>query len=98
MQSPDQDFRCVSLPQTYIFVFSEVLDRFMGLNDLMSEIKQDPASFIGDEPTETKVLKHVLSLVEDRISEVKNQAVKWYGPHLPCLVLGTYNFYVFLCI
>ncbi|KAG2142690.1 armadillo-type protein [Suillus cothurnatus] len=53
--------------------------RFMGLNDLMSEIKQDPASFIGDEPTETKVLKQVLSLVEDRISEVKNQAVKCLG-------------------
>jgi cullin-associated NEDD8-dissociated protein 1 len=51
----------------------------MGLNDLMSEIKQDPSSFIGDEPTETKVLKQVLSLVEDRISEVKNQAVKWYA-------------------
>ncbi|OAX40483.1 TIP120-domain-containing protein [Rhizopogon vinicolor AM-OR11-026] len=53
--------------------------RFMGLNDLMNEIKQDPASFIGDEPTETKVLKQVLSLVEDRISEVKNQAVKCLG-------------------
>ncbi|KAG2745509.1 TIP120-domain-containing protein [Suillus brevipes Sb2] len=53
--------------------------RFMGLNDLMSEIKQDPASLIGDEPTETKVLKQVLSLVEDRISEVKNQAVKCLG-------------------
>lgn len=51
----------------------------MGLNDLMSEIKQDPNSFIGDESTETKVLKQVLSLVEDRISEVKNQAVKWYA-------------------
>jgi cullin-associated NEDD8-dissociated protein 1 len=67
----------VRLPKTYILVFSEVLDRFMGLNDLMSEIKQDPTSLIGDEPTETKVLKQVLSLVEDRISEVKNQAVKW---------------------
>lgn len=78
MQSPDQDFRCVRLPKTYMF--AEVLDRFMGLNDLMSEIKQDPASLIGDEPTETKVLKQVLSLVEDRISEVKNQAVKWYAP------------------
>lgn len=78
MQSPDQDFRCVRLPKTYMF--AEVLDRFMGLNDLMSEIKQDPASLIGDEATETKVLKQVLSLVEDRISEVKNQAVKWYAP------------------
>ena len=66
----------------------------MGLNDLMSEIKQDPASFIGDEPTETKVLKQVLSLVEDRISEVKNQAVKWYGPHHLYLALGAYGCHV----
>lgn len=49
----------------------------MSLNDLMSEIKADPASFIGDETTENKVLKQVLQLVEDKISEVKNQAVKW---------------------
>ena len=52
----------------------------MGLNDLLLEIKQDPNSFLGDEATETKVLRQVLSLVEDKISEVKNQAVKWYVP------------------
>ena len=51
----------------------------MGLNDLMTEIKQDPASFQGDEPVENKVLNMVLSLVEDKISEVKNQAVKWFA-------------------
>jgi cullin-associated NEDD8-dissociated protein 1 len=50
----------------------------MGLNDLMSEIKQDPSCFLGDEVTENKVLRQVLLLVEDKISEVKNQAVKWY--------------------
>lgn len=49
----------------------------MGLNDLLNEIKADPSSFLGDENTETKVLKQVLQLVEDKISEVKNQAVKW---------------------
>jgi hypothetical protein len=49
----------------------------MGLNDLMTEIKQDPNSFQGDEAVENKVLNQVLSLVEDKISEVKNQAVKW---------------------
>jgi cullin-associated NEDD8-dissociated protein 1 len=49
----------------------------MGLNDLMSEIKQDPACFVGDEAVENKVLTQVLALVEDKISEVKNQAVKW---------------------
>ena len=51
--------------------------RFMGLNDLMTEIKQDPASFQGDETVEAKVLNQVLTLVQDKISEVKNQAVKW---------------------
>ena len=49
----------------------------MGLTDLMTEIRQDPSSFSGDETTESKVLMHVLKLVEDKISEVKNQAVKW---------------------
>ncbi|KAI3602368.1 cullin-associated nedd8-dissociated protein 1 [Moniliophthora roreri] len=53
--------------------------RFMGLNDLMNEIKQDQSSFFGDEVMETKVLKKVLSLVEDKISEVKNQAVRCLG-------------------
>ncbi|KAF8651023.1 hypothetical protein AX16_004957 [Volvariella volvacea WC 439] len=53
--------------------------RFMGLNDLMTEIKQDQSTFVGDEVMETKVLKQVLALVEDKISEVKNQAVKCLG-------------------
>jgi cullin-associated NEDD8-dissociated protein 1 len=53
----------------------------MGLNDLMAEIRQDPTSFQGDEAVELKVLNTVLSLVEDKISEVKNQAVKWYLNH-----------------
>lgn len=51
----------------------------MGLNDLMTEIKQDPTSFQGDETVENKVLNQVLALVEDKISEVKNQAVKCLG-------------------
>ena len=50
---------------------------FMGLNDLMSEIKQDQNCFFGDEAVENRVLNQVLALVEDKISEVKNQAVKW---------------------
>ncbi|KAF8878431.1 armadillo-type protein [Infundibulicybe gibba] len=53
--------------------------RFMGLNDLMTEIKQDQTCFLGDEAMENKVLNQVLSLVEDKISEVKNQAVKCLG-------------------
>jgi len=54
----------------------------MGLNDLMAEIRQDPTSFQGDEAVELKVLNTVLSLVEDKISEVKNQAVKWYERYI----------------
>ncbi|TFY60061.1 hypothetical protein EVJ58_g5390 [Rhodofomes roseus] len=53
--------------------------RYMGLNDLLVAIKEDPNTFLGDEPTETKVLRQVLALVEDKISEVKNQAVKCLG-------------------
>ena len=55
--------------------------RYMGLNDLMAEIKQDPGSYLGDEAIENKVLKQVMKLVEDKISEVKNQAVKWCVLH-----------------
>ncbi|KDQ53024.1 hypothetical protein JAAARDRAFT_137841 [Jaapia argillacea MUCL 33604] len=53
--------------------------RFMGLNDLMTEIRQDSGSLLGDEPTENKVIRQVLQLVQDKISEVKNQAVKCLG-------------------
>ena len=37
----------------------------------------DQGVFVGDESTENKVLLQVLALVQDKISEVKNQAVKW---------------------
>ncbi|THH17136.1 hypothetical protein EW146_g3609 [Bondarzewia mesenterica] len=53
--------------------------RYMGLSDLMKEIRADPQSFFGDETMEMKVLRQVLQLVEDKISEVKNQAVKCLG-------------------
>lgn len=43
----------------------------------LSEIKQDSANSYGDEAIEHKVLQHVLKLVEEKISEVQNQAVKW---------------------
>jgi cullin-associated NEDD8-dissociated protein 1 len=51
----------------------------MALNDLMTLVKSDPTSLTGDETVERKVLQHVLKLVQDKISEVKNQAVKWYA-------------------
>jgi cullin-associated NEDD8-dissociated protein 1 len=50
----------------------------MALNDLAREIAQDPAIFGTDEAVEAKVMGQVLKLVEDKNSEVKNQAVKWY--------------------
>ncbi|HEV7736412.1 MAG TPA: hypothetical protein VGO47_03435 [Chlamydiales bacterium] len=49
----------------------------MALNDLMNQVKSEPISLTGDESIERKVLQHVMKLVQDKISEVKNQAVKW---------------------
>ncbi|KAI0309094.1 hypothetical protein OF83DRAFT_1026529, partial [Amylostereum chailletii] len=40
--------------------------RYMGLSDLMKEVKLDPQSFLGDETMESKVLTQVLKLVEDK--------------------------------
>ena len=51
----------------------------------MKEIKQDPQAFLGDESVELRVLGQVLQLVEDKISEVKNQAVKWWTVSHPVL-------------
>jgi cullin-associated NEDD8-dissociated protein 1 len=50
----------------------------MALNDIMNDVKQDPANFTGDETVENRVLVSILKLLEDKISEVKNQAVKWW--------------------
>lgn len=55
----------------------------MALNDLMALVKSEPISLTGDEHIERKVLHHVLKLVQDKISEVKNQAVKWYASCFP---------------
>jgi cullin-associated NEDD8-dissociated protein 1 len=49
----------------------------MALNDIMTDVKHDSSNFTGDENLEHKVLSAVLNLIEDKISEVKNQAVKW---------------------
>lgn len=88
MQSPDQDFRYVLrvvFPEVILLMLT-AWSRYMGLNDLLLEIKQDQNSFMGDESVENKVLKQVLTLVEDKISEVKNQAVKTYVLPLFCRV------------
>lgn len=77
MQSQDQDFRLVTQSVFSPILFHALRYRFMGLNDLMTEVKQDASAFQGDEAVENKVLKQVLDLVQDKISEVKNQAVKW---------------------
>jgi hypothetical protein len=83
MQSQDQDFRYLCPAFSVIDRLHELWNRYMGLSDLMKEIKLDPQSFLGDESVEIKVLGQVLQLVEDKISEVKNQAVKWCGMSLP---------------
>lgn len=56
---------------------TEASHRFMALSDLTNEITRDPTSFSGDESAEMKTLEHVMKLIEDPISEVKNQAVQW---------------------
>ena len=80
MNSPDQDFRWIStFPQAdNEQLMQKNMYRYMALNDLMNQVKSDPVSLTADEMVERKVLHHVMKLVEDKISEVKNQAVKWY--------------------
>lgn len=50
--------------------------RFMALNDLISDCTRSGDSFQGDEPTEKQTVDLVLELVNDKNTEVKNQAVK----------------------
>lgn len=52
--------------------------RYMALNDLTNTIVDDPGLFGSDEALEMKTTSKVISLVEDKQSEVKNQAVKWF--------------------
>jgi hypothetical protein len=59
----------------------------MGLNDLMNEIKQDPGCLTTDETFEVKIVKNVITLVEDKNSEVKNQAAKWSSLLTPLSVI-----------
>lgn len=49
--------------------------RYMALNDLMSELQKD--SFIMEPMIESKVVRAVLQLMDDKNSEVQNLAVKW---------------------
>lgn len=67
---------CTGLMFTCVMSLFGHFARYMGLSDLLLEIKQDQNSFSGDESMEGRVLRQVLTLVEDKISEVKNQAVK----------------------
>lgn len=50
--------------------------RYMALNDLMNELQKD--TFILESSIESKVVKGVLQLLNDKNSEVQNLAVKWY--------------------
>lgn len=51
--------------------------RYMALNDLTNTILDDPALFGSDDALESKTVTKVIHLVQDKNSEVKNQAVKW---------------------
>ncbi|KAF8303097.1 TIP120-domain-containing protein [Clavulina sp. PMI_390] len=53
--------------------------RFMALNDLTNTILEDPTLFGNDEGLESKTVDKVVQLVQDKNSEVKNQAVKCLG-------------------
>lgn len=50
--------------------------RFMALNDLINECTRSSDGFSVDEPTEKQTVDLVLELVNDKNTEVKNQAVK----------------------
>lgn len=54
--------------------------RFMALNDLTNTIVDDSTLFGADEALEAKTVNKVIQLVQDKNSEVKNQAVKWLVP------------------
>lgn len=51
--------------------------RYMALNDLTNTILDDTALFGSDDALEAKTVAKVIHLVQDKNSEVKNQAVKW---------------------
>ncbi|KAG1427949.1 hypothetical protein G6F59_003503 [Rhizopus arrhizus] len=52
--------------------------RYMALNDLISELQKD--SFVMEPMIESKVVRAVLQLMDDKNSEVQNLAVKCLGP------------------
>jgi cullin-associated NEDD8-dissociated protein 1 len=54
--------------------------RYMALNDLTNTIVDDSTLFGADEALEAKAVNKVIQLVQDKNSEVKNQAVKWLVP------------------
>jgi cullin-associated NEDD8-dissociated protein 1 len=54
--------------------------RYMALNDLTNTILDDSTLFGADESLESKTVNKVIQLVQDKNSEVKNQAVKWQVP------------------
>lgn len=49
--------------------------RFMATNDLITELKK-PSIKLDDE-IEKKIVKMLLNLLEDKVGEVQNLAVKW---------------------
>lgn len=59
--------------------------RFMALSDLTNTAIEDPHLFGSDDALEAKTIGEILRLIEDKNSEVKNQAVKWSASCHLCL-------------
>lgn len=55
--------------------------RFMALNDLANDLAKNQLGN-QDEQSEAKLTRQVVSLLADKNSEVKNQAVKWQVDHI----------------
>lgn len=49
--------------------------RFMATNDLITELKKPSIKL--DDDIEKRIVKMLLSLLEDKVGEVQNLAVKW---------------------
>ena len=81
MNSPHQGLRYTWSRLSIMGSYSCILFRFMALNDLMNEISRHPSTL--NKNVELKTIEHVMELIGDTISEVKNIAVQW----LACLPL-----------
>ena len=52
--------------------------RYMAINDLMERLRTDTARW--DDDLESKIVRMILELLDDKTGEVQNQSVKCLGP------------------